>query len=124
MLPVELLVDIHCTRPEVTVQPNYRIYIDDDLITERNWAWDNNTLIREHLWVDLEPGKDYNITLEPILAVSEQAKFDLKNFQIIKRNYEVITEQDNSICFKTYKYKIKERSNETRRIFERRRSRS
>ena len=121
MQPVELLVDVHCIKPETVQQPNYRIYIDGDLITERTWAWNDNTLIREHLWVDLEPGKDYTIELESIIT---DAKFDLKNLQIIKRNYEVITEQDHRICFKTYKYKIKERSNETRRIFERRRSRS
>ena len=136
MQPIELLVDIHCARPEWATQsggnfdkliykneyqhPGYRIYIDENLITERNWYWNDSTLIREHLWVDLAPGKEYTIELDPILIIPEHAKFNLKNFQIIKRNYEVIAEQDHCICFKTYKYKIKERSNETRRIFERR----
>jgi hypothetical protein len=38
--------------------PRYRIYLDGDLMTERDFVWPSHqTFIREHIIVDLEPGQ-------------------------------------------------------------------
>lgn len=136
MQSIELLVDIHCSRPGWETQldnnfnsliykseyqpPVYRIYVGGNLITERTWIWGDQTLIREHLWIDIQYGDEYSIELSPILVIPEQANFNLKNFRLMTRSYEITTEQDYRICFKTYKYKIREQHYENPRLFSRR----
>ena len=46
--------------------PKYRIYVNDDLIVERDWIWDNNIYIEEDIWVDCELEQDCVVRLEPI----------------------------------------------------------
>ena len=37
--------------------PVYRVYVDNNLLTERSFIWSGTTtFIREHLLVELEPG--------------------------------------------------------------------
>lgn len=37
--------------------PRYRIYVDNDLITERSWIWkDSITCLQENIWVNLNGG--------------------------------------------------------------------
>jgi hypothetical protein len=39
------------------VQPRYRVYVDNDLLTERDFIWPGHEVfIRENIVVDLEPG--------------------------------------------------------------------
>ena len=48
-------VDIWCKYNEAP--PTYRVYLDDELLTERTFIWDSkNQYIREHIEVDVEPG--------------------------------------------------------------------
>ena len=55
MTNVAVTVDVYCTRSEGS--PIYRLYVDDDLLTERNWAWPAyETYVREHIEVDVGPG--------------------------------------------------------------------
>ncbi len=52
------------------VPPVYRIYVNDELFTERLWRWNDNTVIREILQLEVPPGK-YHVrveALEPCLA--------------------------------------------------------
>jgi hypothetical protein len=57
-----LSVEVHCLSPIVEIDhpifekknhSKYQIYINDDLITERDWIWDQNTYICEHMLVEL-----------------------------------------------------------------------
>lgn len=51
---VKLTVDVY-SHHDVGL---YRVYVDNDLLTERNWAWDHKqTFIRENIEVDVNPGK-------------------------------------------------------------------
>lgn len=45
--------------------PDYRIYVNDEMFTERTFKWDNNTFITETVQVQACPGI-YNIRLEAI----------------------------------------------------------
>lgn len=58
----------------------YRLYLDQDLITERTWLWDSNTRIREVMAGRLEPGM-HMIRVETANSVS---RFTLSDLHIDK----------------------------------------
>lgn len=58
--------------------PSYRIYVDDELFTERTWRWTSEYL-EEILQIQAPPGK-YQIRLEPIGP--NLAQFHQRNFRI------------------------------------------
>lgn len=55
MKQYHLTVDVYADWE--TVSPRYRIYVDNDLLTERDFIWDSNTYICENIFVNLEYGK-------------------------------------------------------------------
>jgi hypothetical protein len=55
MAYVSLTVDVYCNRSEG--EPTYRIYVDDEMLTERSWTWPGyEVFIRENIEVNVEPG--------------------------------------------------------------------
>jgi len=59
--------------------PRYRVYVDSDLLTERDFIWSGNeTYIKENILVTLLPGK-HTITVEQI---SPQGKIKVKNITV------------------------------------------
>lgn len=55
----------------------YRIFVNDDLIVERNWIWDSSIFLKENLWVT--GGLPcYNVRLDPQVHIPTQIKFALK----------------------------------------------
>jgi hypothetical protein len=97
MPQVNLSLEIHCDRPSwinsgyvagnpvadysVLRQPTYRLYINDDLITERTWYWEDSIYINEDVWVDLPEGIEHKLSVEPVLRNPAQAKFLVFNVQ-------------------------------------------
>lgn len=79
-------IEVQCLKPSwVNYEKNrYRLYVDHDLLTERDWIWDLNTVIHEDFWVNLEPGT-HTIRLEPVLQVKSVAQFGLRNFSLGNR---------------------------------------
>ena len=57
-----ILVDIHCNW-EVD-PPAYRLYVDDDLLTERSYIW-RDQFVQEHAVVELKPGT-HSVRVEPV----------------------------------------------------------
>jgi hypothetical protein len=54
---VELTIDVFCQK-NWDSSPVYRIYVDNDLLTERTWIWPSYEIfIKENILVDLDPGK-------------------------------------------------------------------
>jgi hypothetical protein len=49
-ISVDVYADWHDT------PPRYRIYVDNDLLTERDFIWDTSMYISEKIIVKLEPG--------------------------------------------------------------------
>jgi hypothetical protein len=44
--------------------PNYRVYVNDELFTERTWTWDNSEIyLQETLQIEAKPG-EYQIRYE------------------------------------------------------------
>lgn len=64
---VRVLADIDCNWEGLS--PNYRVYVNDELFTERTWIWTNEYL-EEDLQIEAEPG-NYRLRWElvpPCLA--------------------------------------------------------
>lgn len=52
---IHLSADVHCHWSENP--PSYRIYVDNDLLTERTFKWAGYQIyIREHMVCNLDPG--------------------------------------------------------------------
>ena len=50
-----LSVDVYASWGDVA--PRYRVYVDNDLLTERDFTWNGTErYIREHIIVNLNPG--------------------------------------------------------------------
>lgn len=91
MALVELSFNVHCYKPPWSTNHRdkkistsaYRIYVDDDLITERTWLWCNDTVIVETLLVDINPEQGHNLKIEPVTYIPEQATFKISNFTFL-----------------------------------------
>ena len=94
MREINLKFEVHAYRPKWAVwsadhqnsiysDPRYRIYINDNLITERNWIWDNSILLVENIWIQSDE-THYIVKLDPILLKNPaQATFSIKNLNIV-----------------------------------------
>ena len=83
MFETNLQVEVHrldTTQTNNTIN-RYRLYVNDDLLSERTWIWDFNTYILEDIWVSLPLG-DNRVSIAPILDPSNQVRFGLKNFKL------------------------------------------
>jgi hypothetical protein len=58
--------------------PRYRIYVNDELFTERTWTWTDHYL-QEVLQISAAPGQ-YKIRVEPVGRTS--AVFTQRNFSV------------------------------------------
>ena len=107
MSKVNLLVDVHCQRPIwATKHPDkkytlsrYRIYVNEDLITERDWVWDNNLLISENIWINTQPTRNYTLRIDPVVHVLEQAIFMIDNFKVVNAHADTVKINDLQVNF-------------------------
>jgi hypothetical protein len=77
MKTVSIVVDVWCQYNGEC--PVYRIYVDNDLLTERTFIWNTDTqFIREHIEVNLMPGEHW-VTVE---HTAGDAKFRIENVQV------------------------------------------
>jgi hypothetical protein len=51
---VRVLCDVHCDWEGLP--PVYRVYVNDELFTERTWIW-NDVYLEELIQINAEPGK-------------------------------------------------------------------
>lgn len=84
MKDVNIVVQIHCLQPSWIEfeKPKYRLYINDDLITERTWIWNFNTFIEEDLWASVPENVNNLVRIETIKERSHLAQFGLQNFKV------------------------------------------
>jgi hypothetical protein len=72
--------------PVVGITPMYRLYVNDDLLTERTWIWNKNTKIKENVLIELEKATRNNITLEAVKSrISASVKFVISGCESISR---------------------------------------
>jgi len=85
MSEVKLRVQIHCLQPNWIEheKSRYRLYVNDDLITERTWIWTMNTYIEETLIVEVPEKISHIVRLETILDNPRSlTQFGLQNFTV------------------------------------------
>jgi hypothetical protein len=91
MSEVNLTFEIHCQLPLWVIKKpfgkfsdsRYRIYINDNLITERSWLWGNNIFLKENIWIDTPIDTQHILKIEPIVCIPEQAVFTVNDFKIV-----------------------------------------
>jgi hypothetical protein len=79
-----LTIQVHVLKPSwIQYEKNrYRLYVDDCLLTERDWIWDLNTFIEENIYITSEPGQVHHLRLEPILKHKSVAQFVLRTLKV------------------------------------------
>jgi hypothetical protein len=72
-----IALDVYCSNSGG--EPIYRIYVNDDLLTERTWIWTTyDTYIRENIEVDIDPGT-HRLSIEKL---KDSVKFIAKNLTV------------------------------------------
>jgi hypothetical protein len=107
MLEVNLIFEVHCQRPQWGIinpiskfnDSRYRVYVNDDLITERSWVWDSNIFLCENMWIYRENNKKYTVKLEPVVCIPEQAKFRINNLKISNSNADINMIDEQQVNF-------------------------
>jgi hypothetical protein len=90
MSETRITVQVHALQPRwIDIEkPKYRIYVNDDLITERTWIWDQQTYIEETLWAELASGISHTVRLELIKSKPcNLAQFGLQNLLVNEEPY-------------------------------------
>lgn len=61
-------VEVHCLQPTwANIEKcSYRLYLNDELMTERTWIWNINTYIDEELLVDVDQNINHVLRVEVI----------------------------------------------------------
>jgi len=78
MREVSISFSVYCKW--VVTPPGYRIYVDNDLLTERTYIWRNDEqYVKEHVLVELEPGVH---TLEIIPVNPDISRFKIHDLKI------------------------------------------
>ena len=103
MSQVNLKVQVHCLRPSwVDFENNkYRLYVDNDMITERSWIWNTKILLDENIWVKLDLDTEHSIKIVPVLdPINSFVKFTLKNLRINNNLYYNENEEQLELSFR------------------------
>lgn len=98
MFDVNINFQVFCTRPGWAMSNpipkftdvRYRIYLDDNLITERSWIWANNIALHEELFVKIDLQQDHRLRLEPITYSDNQAVFEMHYLRSVDREFVVV----------------------------------
>jgi len=108
MSATQISLEVHCLGPNwiQTERNRYRLYINNEMLAERDWVWPTHQYINENMWVDITPEILNTIKLEPILqtvSFSDKdtivtftsqsiAKFAIKNVHV---NNQAISSKDD-----------------------------
>ena len=86
---VRVLADVHCDCA-VDQRPIYRLYVNDELFTERTWIWEN-VYLEEVIPILAEPG-DYVVRYE--LVPGTTAGLNIQNLRVAEGS---ATIQDSTV---------------------------
>jgi hypothetical protein len=111
----EISFDINCRRPLWVLthrdidyaRAGYRVYVNDDLIVERDWIWDNKIYLRENILVDINLNliTPHTLKIIPIPFKKNYAKFIIENLKIGNNQ---VRSNKMELSFKVNKYSITE----------------
>lgn len=58
---VRVICNVYCNWEGLP--PSYRVYVNDELFTERTWTWQDDQYLLEEIQIEAEPG-EYSIKYE------------------------------------------------------------
>lgn len=99
----EITIEVHCLRPRWADKEGtiYRLFLNNELMTERTWVWSMKSLIRERFAVDIEKDTDHNLRLEVIRTKpTAMTQLILKNLLLNRHEYQGLYGQGEEINFK------------------------
>ena len=107
MNAVNLTVEVHCLKPSWVnhernqrfLNSKYRVYIDNELLTERTWIWNNSNLLQENIWIYARSNSTHTIILVPVLNNPGQAAFTLSNLTVVDQPFTSKQINDLTISF-------------------------
>lgn len=70
-----LMGTTHCRFRREFIPPTYRFYIDNEIMSERDFIWESEIYIQEQVSINLTTGQSHKITIENLTP-------DLGNFSI------------------------------------------
>ena len=61
-------VEVHCLQPRWVTdeRSKYRLYLDGELLTERDWIWSQETYIQENIVVELSKDTSHTISVSVV----------------------------------------------------------
>lgn len=75
---VTVLTDVYCKWSAVS--PRYRVYVNDELFSERTWIW-RDAYLEEMLQINALPGQ-YKIRYELVEGFDQEAELRLRNMRV------------------------------------------
>ena len=99
MDPVRIVVEVHCLQLDCQSESRYRLYANNDLLTERLWRWNIDIIIEEEIWLNLNINSNNIIRLEPILPIKSTTKFQFNNFKIMHEPINITSVSDLAVRF-------------------------
>jgi hypothetical protein len=75
---VTVLTDVYCKWEAVS--PRYRVYVNDELFSERTWIW-RDAYLEELLQINALPGQ-YKIRYELVEGFDQEAELRLRNMRV------------------------------------------
>ena len=85
MNEIQLDVEVHCLQPRWVADEHskYRLYLNGELLTERDWIWTQETYIQERVIVDIARDTVHSIGVEVIKCnPTYLTQFALKNLKV------------------------------------------
>ena len=83
-METSLSVEVHCLGPRWVnfEDAKYRLYVNNDLLTERTWRWGIDAFVKENIIVDVPTELANDLYIMPILEPKSTAQFVLKNLKV------------------------------------------
>lgn len=82
---VRVAADVTCTWEGLS--PIYRIYVNDELFTERTWSYNDGVYLEENLQISAEPG-DYCLKFE--LVPPALAEIHVNNIRVAHGSAQIV----------------------------------
>lgn len=98
---VKLFADLHCDWEGYP--PNYRLYVDDEMLVERTYKWNNPEYLTEILPLLIEQKKVHTVRLEPVAPQLATFRFEQPRIGKCDHQVQISQESDTEFTFKVLK---------------------
>jgi len=77
--------------------PKYRVYTNNDLITERSWIWKSTSVcVEESIWLRIDNPQTIKLKVDTVDLFPCKTKFKIENFKVEGWDNEVVADEIES----------------------------